>query len=537
MMSGRHPQALLALLIAAGFWLGSWQLPLFDLDEGAFSQATLEMLSSGNWLTTTLDGEPRYDKPMLSYWLQGLSVSAFGAHEFAFRLPSMLAATLWLLLLFGFVRARSSSPLAPWLAAGALALSPMSSIIGHAATADAILNLLLAAAAFDIWRYFESGSRAAVWRTYLWMGLGVLCKGPVAIVIPLAASLAFAVSTRRWRDWLGAVFDLRGWIVLLAVVLPWGISCWMADDGDFIRHFLLDHNLQRYDSTLQGHGGKFYYYIVALPLIVLPFASLLPGAIKRGVLGDALDRYCLLWFGVVFAIFSMSKTQLPHYLLYGMTPLFVLFGRMAARVPPKPVLLAPAIALLLLFSSLPWLLPMVPVNPKRAWEAGVVSEALAAFDWRYTLICLGTLALCLWSLRRSPVVAVLGCALALNLTLWLGLAPVLAQAQQAPTREAARVARDLGLPAVAYATYLPTFSVYRGAPTPHRLPGPGELVFVRADKLPSLQRALADSSANAELRPVFRRGGVALLQRLPLEPEPTTTPAPTTAPEPAQILR
>jgi len=509
-MRVRHPMALLALLIAAGFWLGSWQLPLFDLDEGAFSQATLEMLSSGNWLTTTLDGEPRYDKPMLSYWLQGLSVSAFGANEFAFRLPSMIAATLWLLLLFGFVRSRSSVPEAPWLAAGALALSPMSSIIGHAATADAILNLLIAATAFDIWRYFESGSRPAVWRSYLWMGLGVLCKGPVAIAIPLAASFAFAASTRRWRDWFSALFDLRGWVIFLAVVLPWGISCWLADDGDFIRHFLLDHNLQRYDSTLQGHGGKLYYYLVALPLIVLPFASLLPGALKRGAFGDALDRYCLLWFGIVFLLFSFSKTQLPHYLLYGMTPLFVLFGRMAARIPPKPALLLPAIALLLLFAALPWLLPMVPINPRRPWEAGVITEAGAAFDTRYLLVCAGAVALALWSLRRGAVASMLGVALALNLTLWLAVAPVLAAAQQAPTRAAAQIARDLGLPAVAYATYLPTFSVYRGAPTPHRLPEPGELVFVRADKLDKLRQTLGDG---VRLEPVYQRGGVALLRR------------------------
>src|SRR4051812_4569086 len=71
-----------------------WQLggtPLFDVDEGAFSEATREMLASGDWLHTTLNGAPRFDKPIGVYWLQALSVSLFGLGEFALRLPSVLA--------------------------------------------------------------------------------------------------------------------------------------------------------------------------------------------------------------------------------------------------------------------------------------------------------------------------------------------------------------------------------------------------------------------------------------------------------------
>src|SRR5690625_1978774 len=94
-------------LAAAGFIsflaaIGGYAL--FDLDEGAFSQATLEMLANGNFLVTYLDGAPRYDKPILIYWFQALSVKLFGINEFAFRLPSALAATAWAAALFYFVR-------------------------------------------------------------------------------------------------------------------------------------------------------------------------------------------------------------------------------------------------------------------------------------------------------------------------------------------------------------------------------------------------------------------------------------------------
>jgi hypothetical protein len=63
---------------------------------------------------------------------------------------------------------------------------------------------------------------------------------------------------------------------------------------------------------------------------------------------------------------------------------------------------------------------------------------------------------------------------------------------------------------VSYRTFMPSFSVYLGAITPNRLPDPGELAFVRLDRIPDLQRELGTT---VTLIPEFKRGGVALLLR------------------------
>ena len=85
---------LILLLITVSFFvnLGGW--PLFDVDEGAFSAATKHLVDSGDYVTPYLYGEPRFDKPILIYWLQGISISAFGFNEFALRLPSALSLSL-----------------------------------------------------------------------------------------------------------------------------------------------------------------------------------------------------------------------------------------------------------------------------------------------------------------------------------------------------------------------------------------------------------------------------------------------------------
>ncbi|MDB5988473.1 MAG: phospholipid carrier-dependent glycosyltransferase, partial [Nevskia sp.] len=110
-------------------------MPLFDLDEGAFSEATVEMIHSGDYLSPTLNGEPRYDKPILIYWLQVAAVKQFGVREFAFRLPSAICATCWLLLVYGFTLLFTRDARAALLAGASLGLSLMAGLIGHAAIA------------------------------------------------------------------------------------------------------------------------------------------------------------------------------------------------------------------------------------------------------------------------------------------------------------------------------------------------------------------------------------------------------------------
>lgn len=503
----------LIAVVILGFWVKIGSLPLFDLDEGAFSEATVEMLNSGNYLTTTLNNEPRYDKPILIYWLQAASVSVFGKTEFAFRLPSALCATLWLLAVYHYSFVFTRERRAALFAAASLGLGLMSSIIGHAAIADALLNLWIALAMLDVYRYGIEPGLSRLLRIYLWMGLGFLSKGPIALALPLVVSAVFYTWQRRPLLWLKATFNPLGWLVFAAVVLIWVAPLWQKDHGEFLRHFLLDHNLKRYDSTLQGHGGKPWYYLAVLPLIVAPFTALLPAVFKRAHSADPLDGFLLLWFLAVFAFFSFSATQLPHYLLYGATPLFMLIGRSWRAVPARFWTLLPALLLTALFVALPWVLQAVPVRSDRPYEAGIIALAVSIFDWPYQALTIGA-ALCLLYLLFVPGLsaqrALLAAALLVSVQLWFGVAPVFAAAQQAPVREAALRARELKLPVVSYRTYLPSFSVYFGAPTPIRIPDPGELVFVKLDRIPDLQRELG---AAVTLIPEFKKGGVALLLR------------------------
>jgi hypothetical protein len=502
----------LALFAFAGFWLNSWAVPLFDLDEGSFTAATREMFERGDFLMTYLDGAPRYDKPILIYWLQAASVSVLGWSEFALRLPSMLAASAWMGVVYRFVQEVSGSKDKALFAAGSLALSPVPGLIGHAATADALLNLWLALSLLDLWRWLEKPSRGLLLRVYLWIGLGLLTKGPVAVALPAMVGLPFAMLTGRWREVLRAAFFVPGWALALAVFLPWAVLLTLRDGGDFFTHFLLDHNVGRFSSTMESHGGQLWYYAVALPFIVLPFMAWLGPALgsARQWKTEPRTLYLLLWFGTVFVLFSTSKTQLPHYLLYCCTPLFVLFGLHAHAFRRRWAVLLPATLFVALLLALPSLLPQWLPPAHRAYDRGIVETLIESVRPSYYLACLGALVMLLLAWVRpglTPAMAALRAGLAVSLAVWCGVLPLLAAGQQVPVQQAAAISRDLGLPVVAYRITMPSFSVYRGSVTEKRVPKTGELAFTRKDRLEDLQK---DTGRPQTI--VFQSGGVALVK-------------------------
>lgn len=513
---------LLAVALALAFF---WQLgavPLYDLDEGAFTEATREMVASGNYITPQKDGHPRYDKPVLIYWTQALSAELLGFDERALRLPSALAATFWVLGMWLFVRERLDATTAT-VAGLVMALSLQVSLIAKAAVADALLNLFIALAFFEIYRYYLAAiatgdgrageTRRFLWRAYLWMGLGFLTKGPVAVFFPLVVSLLFFWSEGALRRWREAALAPVGWLIFILVAGPWYLAIYLDDGPGFFQSFFLTHNAGRFGEPMQGHSGFLGYYLVILPVILLPFSGwllrLLPGI--KTAWADPLDRFLWIWFGVVFLFFSFSGTKLPHYLLYGATPLFILMARHRAVLVERWLAWTPPLLFFGLMVALPWIVGPAQSEVHKAHEIAMLQEAQTVLDGPYLASAVagfaGLLLLAAWS--RPPLWQRLILAgLLQTLVVYGVLVPRVLEVMQGPVKEAALLARRLDLPTVVFRTSMPSFSVYREAITPDRFPRPGDLVFLRVDKLPLLARELPDLRQDL----VYRRGPVALVR-------------------------
>ncbi|MCG6967029.1 MAG: glycosyltransferase family 39 protein [Chromatiaceae bacterium] len=477
-------RAAIVLAVAIAVVWGFWAAPLVDLDEGAFTEATREMIASGNYVSIYLNGEPRNDKPILIYWLQAASVHAFGLNEFALRLPSVIAGLAWLWVLYRFARRHTDQATAS-VAVLLMALSVYVGVMAKAATADALLNLFLALAMFDIYNHSQRPSPALLRRIFVWIGLGFLTKGPVAVVFPFLVSGLFYASYGRWREWLRLVFDPLGLLIFVAIVLPWHVALYLDSGWVFFEGFYLGHNVDRYSRPMEGHGGGILYYALVAPLIVMPFAgwflSNLGGL--RQAATQPLDRYIWLWFFSVLLVFSFSGTKLPHYLLYGMSGLFVLMARNREGLRNPWLAFVPAALLFGLFAILAQMFAVLAAGTSRVYEKSLFESAAQAFSgWPQVLIVLGVLTLPLIiSLRLSVWRRLLLIGIAQAAVVAGVIAPTVVGVLQAGPKAAGLFAREHAKELVYYRTFQPSVSVYRQQVIRRQPAVPGQWAYVRVD--------------------------------------------------------
>ena len=219
------------------------------------------------------------------------------------------------------------------VAATVLASSLGVMLIGRAATADALLNLWLTLATLWLWQalrdlapdahdasddpHAKGQTRAAGLRALrlaaLAIALGLLTKGPVALLVPGATTVLMVLTQPgpRWPRLRALLADPLAWLVLVGVALPWYAYALQRHGMAFVEGFLWRHNLQRYGATLEGHAGAWSYYLLLLPLLLLPWSALLLPLLARlrSLWREPADRHLLLWAGFVLVFFSASGSS------------------------------------------------------------------------------------------------------------------------------------------------------------------------------------------------------------------------------------
>jgi 4-amino-4-deoxy-L-arabinose transferase-like glycosyltransferase len=500
---------LLSLLVAFFYNIGAF--PLFDLDEGAFSQTTREMFLRNDFLTTYLNGEPRYDKPILIYWLQALSIKVFGTSEFSFRLPSAIAASLWSLFIVAFTWSISTARKA--FIAGILMTGAMGvGLIGKAATADALLNCSLAGAMLTLYLYFTRNELRYLLATAFFTAIGFTTKGPIAVIIPTLVSLIYSLWDRHLEQWLRMITNPSAWLLFLLIATPWYIVHYLREGTAFLENFIGTHNIGRFSSAMEGHGGAWWYYLPAILLIAFPFGFqiLQPLFRLRTTINSHIGRYLLSWFFVVFIFFSFSATKLPHYMLYGITPLIILTALYMPEKPNLKIVFYPLFLLIIVLISLPLLVDYLLPGIHDAHLSTALSNTIDNLNLSYILtlsVILGLSGL-LFSNNYWPHQGrLLSAGLVSTFIISEFLLPLVAQIQQEPIKQAGLIAAGYDKPAVMWRLNRPSFSIYSNKVTPRRKPLAGELVLTKS-------RHLNELSAHEVL---FEKNGIALASVTPKE--------------------
>lgn len=476
------------VLILFGFLWGLGQAPLFDEDEGAFSEATQEMVTSGDYLTTRVNGVLRFDKPILTYWLQAASAYLFGFNEWAMRLPSALASIGWMLAIYGFARRRLDATTAR-IAVIIAACSLQITIIGKAAIADALLNAFLAIAMFCLYESLTTARRRYAFGFWVAAALGFLTKGPIALLIPGAVG---AIYPLRWRTWkgLGTLLYPPALLLFGLIALPWYWLEYEEQGQAFIDGFFMHHNVERFKNPFEGHAGSWLYYLPVGLVGLMPFTPLAIQVLRRvrSYGQTPLGFYLLSWFLFVFAFFSLSGTKLPHYLIYGYTPLALLAAR-EWQARPRAALQWPFWVLWTVLLVVPPLVPRLLPLVADPFAVEIMRSVPDYFGWGY-FVAMGLIGFFVyagfrWVGADERRLAVLGGAMLLLInSVWM---PRLGGLLQSPVREAAQLSRQRGYSVVMWKHYWPSFLFYAHRFVDRRDPVAGEVVLTKKNILPTLK--------------------------------------------------
>jgi 4-amino-4-deoxy-L-arabinose transferase-like glycosyltransferase len=327
--------ALLLAGVALVYFYGLGRAPFFGSDEPRYAEVAREMYARGDLVTPTLGGRTWFEKPALAYWSEIAGFELFGVSEWSARLGAALAGWLTVLLL-GWLcgrveRAAGGGRRGLRLACAGVAASS----VGLAAFARAVNFdiFLTATVALSLACYFVSGLEDDVRRRrlllagfYAGAGLALLAKGLVGVVIPFGVVGGYQLLLRR----LPSTFKSLPWGVplMLLVAAIWYAPVTFAHGYAFVDQFFVQHHFARYVSNKFHHPQPFYYFLLVLPLLALPWTLFFIVSLKdlwrarrrAGVEADddALLRFrlfALAWVFVPVAFFSLSQSKLPGYIL------------------------------------------------------------------------------------------------------------------------------------------------------------------------------------------------------------------------------
>ena len=376
--------AIAAFLMVGVLFLGV--RPMQVPDEARYGIIPAAMVESGDWLSLRLAGFRFYEKPPLVYWLTAASISVFGEHPFAIRLPSALATLVTALCAAWLaVRITGRRELGP-LAFLVQATTVMPMVLGGVITLDPTFaaTVALTQCAF-LGACTSSGRARAGWLAAAGAaaGFAFLAKGLLAFAIPGATALAWLAWQRRWRDMIA-----MPWIPALAAAVaaaPFVLAVERANPGMWEYFVMKEHVRRAVSPDLTQQPQPWWFYGAVFPAGALLWTLAWPNAAKglRGA-GEWREgvRFLLCWAVVPILALSLSGGKLATYVLPMFAPVSVLvaIGLVRGRESGQIVRDVPArIGQALVWVAAAACLVLAVAGPERfgmpaLWESGTATR-------------------------------------------------------------------------------------------------------------------------------------------------------------------
>ncbi len=328
-----QPYIALALLTVVFALPGLTNLPVIDRDEARYTQASVQMSESGDYINIRFQDRARNKKPAGAYWLQSGMIKVFSEpgerHLWAQRVPSVFGAILAVLATFwgslSFINKRPA-----FMGAALFAASFGFVFEAHIAKTDALLcgfSALTLAALLHLRKHENKRLPIILWGA---LGAGTLIKGPVLPAIFIVCLLTLALWERKIK-WMKPLMSWGGIALFSIMILPWAVMIWQATDGLFFKEAIGGDLGSKLGGAQEKHGGWFGYYTLTLWVFFWPACLFVPLTIvsifrsqrtfpvtqapvsaSHNFVFQAI-RLLIAWFVPFFILLELIPTKLPHY--------------------------------------------------------------------------------------------------------------------------------------------------------------------------------------------------------------------------------
>ena len=314
--------------------IGMLGIPLIDIDAAQYASMSREMASTGNYLQLYDLGKDYLDKPPLLFWLSSLSIQLFGVYDWAYRLPSILCLGLALYSVYRFTLLYYNE-LIVQLSVLVLASSQAFILMAHDVRCD---TMLMGFVMFSIWQlaaWYQSNAWKHFVMAFMGIGLGMLTKGPIAIVVPGVSFAIHFLLQRNWKQFFRWEYIL-GVIIVGVLLIPMSIGLYTQFDlqpGKIIHGVPIQSGLRFYYWT-QSFGrytgenvfnemNHFTFLLENMLWSFLPWIFIFFMALVISVKDILKSRFKLQnheefiaagGFIATYCMLARSQAQLPHYI-------------------------------------------------------------------------------------------------------------------------------------------------------------------------------------------------------------------------------
>ena len=384
---------LLAAALALAYNLGGY--PLLEPDEGRNAEVAREIATSNDYVLPTLNGLPYLDKPIVYFAAAAAVMEVLGPTETAARLPAYLFTLATLVVVVRFARRRWGGD-AGWLAGLALATMPLVLAYARTTIMDSALSFCTTLAILAFWDERPVLAWSAI-------GLGAITKGPVAILVPLATLIPYALLT---GSKVRRLFPLAGLGAFALIALPWFVAV-SYRIPDFPHYVFVRETFERVTTRSFHRTAPFWYYLPIVPVAAFPWTVPALGQLKnwrftwlgRRVNPQAQESVLLAcWVLGPLLFFTLNQSKLPQYMLPLMPAFALAAARLLARDAPelgggigvarRTYVVLAAVLGLALVSLTVWLHPPFALTPEEraaipptALALGIVVLASSAIVW------------------------------------------------------------------------------------------------------------------------------------------------------------